>query len=120
MANSLRLVPLPYTANSASWLLALRHLPYALWLDSGHPGSHYGRFDILSAAPQTLLETRGQVTRICHPGSLGADEYSQEDPFSLLAKPPILSCLLLVVLWVIGVMTWGAAWKPCLAWLPPI
>ena len=87
MANTLRLVSLPYSADSTRWLLALRHLPYALWLDSGHPGSQYGRFDILSAAPQTLLETRGQLTRIRHPGRPEAsDEYSQEDPFALLAR----------------------------------
>ena len=38
--------------------------PDAIWLDSGKPRSLYGRFDIISASPDTVLETIGKTTRI--------------------------------------------------------
>jgi para-aminobenzoate synthetase component 1 len=76
------LTPLTYTPDSALWFVLLRHLPHAIWLDSGHPGSQYGRFDILTAAPDTLLETRGAMTRIS-PRNGQASE-STADPFQLL------------------------------------
>jgi len=78
------LTTLPYTTDSAHWFLAVRHLPNAIWLDSGRPVSHYGRFDIISAAPQTLLETRGDITRIIQcDGSLVE---SSSDPFQVLQQ----------------------------------
>jgi para-aminobenzoate synthetase component 1 len=52
-----------------------------IWLDSGHPKSSYGRFDILSAAPAVILNTRGDVTHI-QQGEL--IETSHQNPFSVL------------------------------------
>ena len=79
-----RIIPLVYQPDSAHWFAAVRHLPNAIWLDSGHPGSHYGRFDIIAAAPQCLLETRGTNTsvRYCD----GRIEASAQDPFYLLKQ----------------------------------
>src|SRR6187431_2586932 len=79
-----RIIPLVYQPDSARWFAAVRHLPNAIWLDSGHPGSSYGRFDIISAAPQCLLETRGANTiiRYCD----GRRNESTQDPFSLLKQ----------------------------------
>lgn len=82
MHQGLLIKPLVYQPESAHWFLRVRHLPYAIWLDSGHPGSPYGRFDIISAAPQCLLETHAEKTHIyfCD----GKYEESLQDPFSLL------------------------------------
>lgn len=51
-----QIVSLPYTENSAELFVALRSLPGAIWFDSGKPGSGYGRYDIMTAAPSATLE----------------------------------------------------------------
>ena len=79
-----RIIPLVYQPDSAHWFAAVRHLPNAIWLDSGHPGSSYGRFDIIAAAPQCLLETRGATTTIRYCD--GRRDESAQDPFYLLKQ----------------------------------
>lgn len=83
-ATKPRIVPLVYQPDSTHWFAAVRHLPNAIWLDSGHPGSSYGRFDIIAAAPQCLLETRGSDTSIHYRD--GRTEESAQDPFYLLKQ----------------------------------
>lgn len=73
-----------YLPESAAWLLHVRQLTNAIWLDSGHPGSEYGRFDIISAAPVCLIETRGEVTVIQYLD--GRRVESNENPFDLLGQ----------------------------------
>ncbi len=82
MAVIPRLTPVEYFAESTPWFEALRHLPHPVWLDSGRPGSPYGRYDILAADPIKLLSTRGQYTRITHADGRITD--SSENPFDLL------------------------------------
>ena len=77
-----RIIPLDYQPDSTHWFAAVRHLPNAIWLDSGRPASSYGRFDIISAAPQRLLTTQGTTTLITDLD--GKQESSTEDPFHLL------------------------------------
>ncbi len=84
MQPGLSIKPIVYQPESALWFLRIRHLPSAVWLDSGRPGSPYGRFDILSAAPQCLLETSGETTRIRF--NNGHSEESAQNPFTLLKK----------------------------------
>lgn len=81
MLPSVQLIPLPYYPDSAVWFLPLRQLPHPVWLDSAYPGSQYGRFDILTAAPAVTFSTRGQMTLI-----LSGDEKSvaNANPFHLL------------------------------------
>lgn len=79
-----RIIPLVYQPDSAPWFASVRHLPNAIWLDSGHPGSSYGRFDIIAAAPQCLLETRGATTTIYYCD--GRTDESAQDPFYLLKQ----------------------------------
>ena len=55
---------IPYRANSELLFDCLRDLPDAIWLDSGKPRSLQGRFDIISACPQTLIETTDNQTFI--------------------------------------------------------
>ncbi len=49
---------LRYRADAAPLLAAVRDLPSPVWLDSGRPYSHAGRFDIISAAPLRMLTAR--------------------------------------------------------------
>lgn len=81
MLPSAQLFPLPYYPDSAVWFLQLRQLPHPVWLDSAHPGSQYGRFDILSAAPAVSFSTQGQLTSIS--GNFEASVASA-NPFKLL------------------------------------
>jgi para-aminobenzoate synthetase component I len=82
IAEKLRIIPLVYQPDSSHWFAAVRHLPFAVWLDSGRPLSHYGRFDIIAAAPQRLFTTHGATTQITN--GTGAIESSTQDPFFLL------------------------------------
>ncbi len=71
----------PYPANAAQVFEQIRTLPSPVWLDSGKPRSLQGHFDIISAAPQQILETRDGITRIG--GSQAATTESSADPFML-------------------------------------
>lgn len=83
-AEKPRIIPLVYHPDSAHWFSLVRHLPNAIWLDSGRPASSYGRFDIICAAPQQLLTTQGGATRIAQHD--GGSRESTEDPFALLTR----------------------------------
>ena len=74
------IVDFPYRSDAEKLFGAVRDMPDAIWLDSGKPRSLYGRFDIISAQPDTVLETIGKITRII---TSNATTSSEEDPFSL-------------------------------------
>jgi len=74
------IVDFPYQSDAEILFSAIRDMPDAIWLDSGKPRSLYGRFDIITAQPDTVLETVGQTTRIITSSSTTV---SHEDPFSL-------------------------------------
>ena len=84
MLASAQILSLPYLANSIEWFALIRHLPQAIWLDSGRPKSLYGRFDILSAAPAIVFETRGDTTTISHCDGTGV--HSSRDPFQIIQE----------------------------------
>ena len=66
--------------NSAPLFDALRDLPDAIWLDSGKPQSVQGRFDIISASPDTVIETHNAISTLTdHTGTRS----SNQDPFIL-------------------------------------
>jgi para-aminobenzoate synthetase component 1 len=46
---------LPYSADSSHWFARVRDLGTPVWLDSAHPFSDRGRYDIVSAAPLRVL-----------------------------------------------------------------
>ena len=71
---------IPYQTDSAPLFDALRDLPDAIWLDSGKPLSAQGRFDIMSASPDSLIETHNALSTITdHSGTCTSDQ----DPFVL-------------------------------------
>ncbi|MEW8240519.1 MAG: aminodeoxychorismate synthase component I, partial [Candidatus Thiodiazotropha taylori] len=61
---SIEVIAFPYRRDSAELFEAIAHLPWAAFLDSCHPYTDQGRYDILSADPQSVLITRGEQTRI--------------------------------------------------------
>lgn len=70
----------PYRPDAEVLFAAIRDLADPIWLDSGKPRSLSGRFDIITAQPDAVLETVGNITRIITPR---ATEQSCEDPFTL-------------------------------------
>ncbi|MEW8206993.1 MAG: aminodeoxychorismate synthase component I, partial [Candidatus Thiodiazotropha taylori] len=79
---SIEVIAFPYRRDSAELFEAIAHLPWAAFLDSCHPYTDQGRYDILSADPQSVLITRGEQTRIVASG--GSMRLSTQDPFQLL------------------------------------
>ncbi|MCG7922020.1 MAG: aminodeoxychorismate synthase component I [Candidatus Thiodiazotropha lotti] len=73
----------PYRQDSAELFETIAHLPWAAFLDSCHPYSEQGRYDILSADPRSVLITQGEQTRIL--GSGGSMSLSTDDPFQLVS-----------------------------------
>lgn len=87
MPAELRIIPFDYQPDPAYWFTVVRHLPHAIWLDSGRPQSSYGRFDIICAAPQSVLTSRDGLTAITHHRGSNHKEKSEHqdcDPFRLL------------------------------------
>lgn len=80
---ALMLAELPYRADSAALFSRIAHRPWAVYLDSGWPGSHYGRYDIFSSDPFITLTTCGERTEI---QEQNATQVSEADPFSILKK----------------------------------
>ena len=79
--HSITIQDIPYRADSENLFAALRDLPDAIWLDSGKPRSLQGRFDIISACPDALIETRGELSTITNSSGIST---STDDPFSLV------------------------------------
>ncbi|MEZ0317816.1 MAG: aminodeoxychorismate synthase component I [Methylophilaceae bacterium] len=72
-----------YPADSATLFAKIAHEPWAIYLDSGQPGSQYGRYDIMAARPFITLSTRGEQTAIHDRQGF---RVSLEDPFVLLKQ----------------------------------
>ena len=77
----MRLEELPYIADSAALFLPWANRKWAVVLDSAHPFTHQGRYDIISAEPYKTLITRGSVTEIREGSNVCL---SPKDPFSLV------------------------------------
>ena len=57
LAEALPYRALPHHENGAHWFLAVRDLGQPVWLDSAWPFCQRGRYDIISAAPLTLIDS---------------------------------------------------------------
>ena len=78
--QSIEIQEIPYQPDSEQLFEAVRDLPDAIWLDSGKPRSTQGRFDIISASPDALIETRGALSTI---SDSNGTTTSDRDPFDL-------------------------------------
>ncbi len=74
---------LPYIADSHRLFDAIAGRLWAVFLDSGKPGSSQGRYDILACDPMMTLVTRGAETEIV---DRGGRCWFKDDPFELLRK----------------------------------
>jgi len=72
-----------YQPDSAELFARIAHQPWAVFLDSGQPGSQYGRYDIISAQPFATIVTEGELTHI---SDSNGQQSSAEDPFLLLNR----------------------------------
>ncbi len=72
---------IPFVADSEALFARFRHLPGAVWLDSGKPRALQGRFDLISALPEITLQTIADTTILRAPGA--ADQHFYGDPFTL-------------------------------------
>ena len=79
----LQIHPLPYFSDSARLFATIAHKQWAVFLDSGYPHTHQGRFDLLAADPVVTLQTKGQQTTINNAGDLSV---SSDDPFQLVRR----------------------------------
>ena len=74
---------LDYRVDSGDFFARIKDLPDAIWLDSGQPLAVQGRYDILSAVPDCVIETHGDRSTITD--AVGSRR-SAEDPFGLIAE----------------------------------
>lgn len=74
---------LPYFVDSARLFSVCADKAWAVFLDSGFPGSRQGRYDIIAAEPVCTLVTHGAVTEITRNG---VTIKSVENPFDLLKQ----------------------------------
>jgi para-aminobenzoate synthetase component 1 len=79
----MRFTRLPYRDDGADLFGAIAEQPWAVFLDSGRPGTSGGRWDILAARPYATLTTVGTVTHI--ETEAGA-RTSTDDPLALLRE----------------------------------
>lgn len=83
-----RVQAIPYHENSEALFNLIRDLPYACWLDSGKPKSHFGRYDIISAIPSVRLVSERGITSVYQRERADRKEgflfCSKADPLSLL------------------------------------
>lgn len=96
------LISIPYHQDGEPLFARFYDLPYSCWLDSGKPGSHYGRYDIISALPSWRLLTpasspQTEIYRLHHPkldhpgtqlslADYSLSEQSDTDPIALLQE----------------------------------
>jgi para-aminobenzoate synthetase component 1 len=79
----MRFTRLPYREDSADLFGRIADEPWAVFLDSGPPGTAGGRWDILAARPYATLTTVAGVSRI---ESAAGSRSSHSDPLLLLRE----------------------------------
>ena len=77
------LTEIAYRTDSSELFATIARRPWAVFLDSGHPFTRAGRYDILAADPYCVLTTHGDVTTITD--RIGV-RCSTQDPLVLLRE----------------------------------
>ncbi len=78
-----RIEALPYCEDSAALFMPWSDRPWAVFLDSGFPHSHQGRYDIIAADPVATLVTRGNLTEVREGESV---RFLPGNPFDLVRQ----------------------------------
>lgn len=76
-------IRLPYPSDSAQLFERIRDLPWAVWLDSAHPASSQGRYDLMTAQPFCRIWADDAHTWIAQQDRTTCHD---EDPFVLLKQ----------------------------------
>jgi len=76
---------LPYYHDSAKLFAKVADEPWSMFLDSAHPETDVGRYDIIVSRPLVTLETFGDVTHIVEIDK-SKKTSSKEDPFLLVKQ----------------------------------
>jgi para-aminobenzoate synthetase component 1 len=74
---------LPYFEDSSKLFAPLADKEWSIFLDSGFPYSHHGRYDFIVTDPKITLVTEGNTTKI---ESSDTINYSDKDPFVLVKQ----------------------------------
>ncbi len=88
MVQKPQVVEIPYYEDSVKYFTCLQSEPNPIWLDSCHPYSNAGRYDILSARPSDYLTTSSGTTTIRSGSNISLHT---ENPFDLVQRylPPL-------------------------------
>ncbi|WP_049721771.1 aminodeoxychorismate synthase component I [Gilvimarinus polysaccharolyticus] len=89
MHDQPQVIELLYQRDSVVYFMALKQLPYPIWLDSCQPMSQQGRYDIIAAEPNSRIITCGKTT-VIECGNSTTE--SLEDPFVLLQQQLPSTC----------------------------
>ena len=85
-----RVEEIPYAEDSFPLFAGLAPQPWSVFLDSGHPYTEQGRFDIIAAAPSTTLTTWGGSTEIRDrqgiPGDFAFEFFLHDDLLEIRAR----------------------------------
>ncbi len=76
---------LSYHRDSAKLFAKVADEPWSMFLDSAHPETDVGRYDLIVSRPFVTLETYGDVTHI-HETDKNSETTSKEDPFLLVKQ----------------------------------
>lgn len=74
---------IPYQHDSSRLFEAVADQPWAMYLDSGKPGSEQGRYDIIVADPVASLVVWSEVSEVVEDGHA---QLTREDPFVVLRR----------------------------------
>lgn len=77
------LISLPFEADASYYFERIRRLPWPLLLDSNQPRSHFGRYDIMMAAPTCVIKFQHNRCQINHGHGF---KNSSRDAFSHIAE----------------------------------
>lgn len=79
----MHLIALPFKADASLYFERIRHLDWPLLLDSNQPRSHFGRYDIMMAAPTCVIKFQDNRCQINHGNGF---EHTSKDAFSHIAE----------------------------------
>jgi para-aminobenzoate synthetase component 1 len=78
-----QLTSLPFEADASVYFERIRHLAWPLLLDSNQPRSHFGRYDIMTAAPSCVIKFQHNRCQVNYGQGF---KNSSSDAFTLIAE----------------------------------
>lgn len=82
---SVKIIELDYLQDTAQYLRAVSDMANPVWLDSSNKQELGGRFDIISAKPETIIEVRGNTIAV-QSNSSPARTFTQGNAFEVVRE----------------------------------